>query len=296
MATGLITVTRADAFIPEVWSKEAQIAVERNLVAVKLINSQFENEVTEGDTLRIAQVSNLTARSKTAGTDVTFETFTESQITVTIATHSYAAFSLEDIVAVQANQDLRARYTDRIGYTLAQDMDATVLGLYSGLSQSVGVQGTDVTDANFRRAVQYLDDADAPAGERSALLVPAQMNAILALSRFTEAQIVGYNADNSPIVTGFLMGGEAAGPTVKGLWGRAYGVNVYMTTNIRTTGTSPLSYHNLLFHKDAFVIVRQMDVRVQAQYRIAGLTTEVVGDVLYGSAEYRDTFACRILT
>lgn len=296
MATGLITVTRADAFINEVWSKESQLAVERNLVAAKLINTQFESALESGDTLRIPQISNLTARSKTAGSDVTFETFTEGQVVVTVNTHSYAAFSEEDIAKLQANQDIRARYTEKIGYALAQDIDANILSLYSSLSQSVGVQGTDVTDVNFRRSVQYLDDADCPAGNRSVIFVPAQMNAILALSRFTEAQIVGYNSDNSPIVSGYLQGGQMEATKVKGLWGMAYGVNVYMSTNIRTTGTSPLSYHNLLFHKDAFIIVREQDMRVQAQYRLAGLTTEVVGDVIYGTAVYRNTFACRILT
>jgi len=40
----------------------------------------------------------------------------------------------------------------------------------------------------------------------------------------------------------------------------------------------------------------QADVRIQSDYNIRSLATEVVADVLYGVAEYRDTFAVRILT
>lgn len=296
MATGNITVTRAANFIPEVWSKNAKLAVEANLVMAKLVNTSFESEIQMGDTLHIPDISNLTAADKSAGSDVSFETFTEGETQVLINKHKYAAFKLEDIVKAQANQNLMARYSDKLGYALAKQLDTDLLGLYSGLSQSVGVQGTDVTDSNFLRAVQYLDDADTPAGNRSAVITPAQMHALLKLARFTEAQIVGYAANGSPIVTGILQGGDLNPAKVKGFFGTMYGVSVYITTNVVTTGTSPLSYHNLLFHRDAFVIARQQDIRVQSDYNIRALADEVVADTIYGVAEYRDAFACRILT
>lgn len=296
MANGNITVTTAANFIPEIWSKEAKLAVEKNLVMAKLVNRSFESEMQFGDTLHIADISNLTANDKAASTDVSFETYTEGKTDVSIDKHKYAAFKLEDIVKVQANQDLMARYSGKLGYALGKQMDADLLSLYSGLSQSVGVQGTDITDTNLLRAVQYLDDADAPAGDRSLVITPAQMHALLKLSRFVETQIVGYQSNGSPIVTGHLQGGSFDPSQVKGLFGQAYGVNIYVTTNVQTTGTSPLSYHNMLFHRDAFVLVVQQEIRVQSDYNIRALANEVVADVLYGVAEYRDAFACRILT
>jgi hypothetical protein len=296
MATGNITVTTAANFIPEIWSKDAQLATENNLVTAKLVNTQFESDMEYGDTLHIPQVSNLTARAKSAGTDVTFETFTEGVIDVSINKHYYAAFKVEDIVEIQANQDLRARYTDKMGYALAKQMDADLLGLYSGLSQSVGVQGTNITETNFLRAVQYLDDADAPAGDRFAIITPAQMHAILNISNFVLQSSVGYSSVNSPKVTAALERGLFDPTKVKGLFGMMYGVLVYISGNIQTTGTSPLSYHNLLFHRDAFLLVRQQDIRVQAQYKVESLATDVVADTLYGVAEYRDAFGVRILS
>lgn len=297
MAAGNITVTTAANFIPELWSPDCRIAVEANLVGAKLVNRQFEGIISQfGDTVHVADISNLSATAKAADTDVTFETITEGKFDLTINKHYYAAFKVEDIVKVQSRVDLRAKYAEKAGYALAKQVDTDVLGLYSGLSQSVGSAATDITDANYRRAIQYLDDADVPAGERSLVIKPSQMNAMLALERFTKADAVGYLANMSPIVTGKLQGGDFDPSKVKGYFGQAYGVSIYVSTNVPTSGSSPISTHNLLFHRDAFTLAMQEEIRTQAAYNIRSLATEVVADVLYGVGEFRDTFAVEVLT
>ena len=296
MATGNITVTTAANFIPEIWSKDAKIATESNLVMAKLVNRQFESEMEMGDTLHIPDISNLSATAKAASTDVVFETITEGKTDVLIDKHYYAAFKLEDIVKVQSNQDLQARYTGKVGYALAKRIDTDLLGLYSGLSQTVGSAGVAITDANLLTAIQYLDDADAPAGERFLVVKPAQMKALLGIDKFVRADAVGYLAGMSPIVTGHLQNGGFDPTQVKGYFGQIYGISVYISTNVATTGSSPVSTYNLLFHKDAFVLVMQQDIRFQADYNIRSLANEVVSDTIYGVAEFRDTFAVKVLT
>lgn len=291
-----ITVTTAANFIPEIWSREAKIAVEANLVMAKLVNRQFEAEMAVGDTLHIPDISNLTAKDKVADTDVAFEAVTEGKTDVLIDEHKYAAFKLEDIVEVQANQDLMARYSQKLGYALAKQIDTDLLALYAGLSQSVGTAGVDITDINLRRAIQYLDDADVPSGNRSLVIKPSQMNAMLGIDKFVRADAVGYLAAMSPIVTGTLQKGEFDPTQVKGYFGQVYGIAVYVSTNVATTGTSPISTHNLLFHTDAFILIQQEAIRVQNDYNIRSLAEEVVADTIYGNTEYRDTFAVQILT
>jgi len=296
MTAGNITVTTAANFIPEIWSKDAKIATESNLVMAKLVNRQFEAEMEMGDTLHIPDISDLTAQTKSAGTDVTFETVTEGKVDVSIDKHYYAAFKLEDIVKVQTDQDLQARYTEKVGYALAKQIDTDLLGLYSGLSQSVGSAGVAITDANILTAIQYLDDADAPSGERFLVLKPAQMKAILGIDKFVRADAVGYLAAMSPIVTGRLQGGNFDPTVVKGYFGQIYGVSVYISTNVITSGSSPVSTFNLLFQKDAFLLVSQQDIRFQQDYNIRSLANEVVADTIYGVAEFRDAFAVKVLT
>lgn len=291
MATGNITVTTAANFIPEIWSKDAKIATEANLVLAKRVNRQFESELTMGDTLHIPDISNLSVRAKAADTDVTFETVTEGKTDVLIDQHNYAAVKIEDIVEVQANQDLRARYTDKIGYALAKEVDTDLASLYAGLSQSVGSQGTAVSLTNVLRAIQYLDDADAPGGDRSWVIKPATMASLFAVDEFTLASNVGDLGLRSPFTTGVLAKGIEASSSVKGFIGQILGVEVFVSTNVASSGSSPISYHNMLFHKDAFVLVMQKDIRIQSAYNIRSLATEVVGDTIYGFKEFRDAFA-----
>lgn len=296
MANGNVTVTTAAAFIPEIWSKDSKLAVESNLVMLKRVLRQFESELEFGDTLHIPDISNLTVGDKSANTDVTFETITEGNTDITVNKHKYAAFKIEDIVKIQANQDLMARYTGKIGYALAKQMDSDLGGLYTGLSQSVGTQGTAANDTNIRRAVQYLDDADAPAGERTWAIRPSVENDVLGIDKFVRADAVGYLMQMSPIISGMLARGESNPADVKGYFGQIYGVSLFISTNVRSSGTSPITYHNLFFQREAFAAVVQQDIRVQTDYNIRSLADEVVGDVLYGVAEYRDTFGVDFLT
>ena len=68
MATGtteFIDVTTADVFLEEIWSKKTTTAREAKLSFGGLVDRDFEAELTKGQILRIGQISNLAARSKT---------------------------------------------------------------------------------------------------------------------------------------------------------------------------------------------------------------------------------------
>lgn len=297
MALGTeITTTTAANFIPQIWSKDTRTAVESNLVFAKRVNRQFESDLTVGNTINIQDISNLTVGNKTANVDVSFEAITEANTAVSINKWKYAAFKLEDIVKVQSNVDLMAKYTEKIGYGLAKQIDSDVSGLYTDLGQTVGTQGSAVTDANILRSIQYIDDADAPSGDRSWVIKPAAMSNVLALAKFVQTDAVGYLMQMSPIVTATLADGNFEPAMVKGYFGQIYGVSVYISSNVTSSGTSPITYHNLMFHRDAFILVMQEDIRVQTDYNIRSLSQEVVGDCIYGVKTYRSTFACDFLT
>lgn len=73
-ATEFIDVTTADVFLEEIWSKKATVAREQKLVFGSSFNRDFEPELTKGQILRIGNISNLSARSKSANTAITYET------------------------------------------------------------------------------------------------------------------------------------------------------------------------------------------------------------------------------
>ena len=66
-----------------------------------------------------------------------------------------------------------------------------------------------------------------------------------------------------------------------GAVGLIYGMNVFHSAAIPTTGTDDLAV-GAVYPSDACVFAAQQDVRVQAQYDIAYLGTKVTADIIYG--------------
>jgi hypothetical protein len=76
--------------------------------------------------------------------------------------------------------------------------------------------------------------------------------------------------------------------------GDVYGVAVYVTSNAATTTTNS-NRVVLMFHRDAAVLIKQLDVRVQSDYIIEYLSTAVVSDTIYGFKELRDDAAVALI-
>ena len=189
---------------------------------------------------------------------------------------------MDDVAKVQSKYDLMGEYTKKAGYAIAKAVDSSIAGLYSGLSQYVGDGSTDITDANIIRAIQYLDEADAPESDRYFVINPAAKADLMALDKFVLRTGPGWSSDNSPILHGAKE---------NGFWGDIYGVKVFVSTNLVTSAGTPTVVHNLLFQKEAFGLAIQQNPRTQSQYKLEYLSNLVVCDVLYGVAELRDTFA-----
>lgn len=276
MAVGNITVTTGANFIPEIWSREVKRAVESNLTMARLVLRDFEGDIKQaGDTVHISDISNLSVGSKSASSAVSYETITEDKTDILIDKHKYAAFKLEDVVAAQSNINLVTEYSNKVGYALAKQIDTDLLNLYVNLSQSCGTASTAITDDVFVAAIAYLDSADAPETDRSAVFVASEKANFLLQDNFVRYDATGIGGSQSPLI--------------RGQFGELYGVKVYFSTNVSTTG-SPTGKHNLMFHKEAFALAMQKDIRIQSQYDIDYLAEKVVGDVLYGVSEYRDAW------
>jgi len=285
MATGNITTTTAAVFLPALWSMETQRAAEAALVTAPLVK-RFDSMVKErGQVIHIPKVSNLSARAKAANTDVTFETITESEATITINNHYYAAFAVEDIVKVQSNYDLMAEYTSKSGYAVAQKIDTDLLAQYSNFTNSVGTYGTDITDSTIVSAIQYLNQANAPMEDRAFVIAPSQLAAIMKIDKFTSASYLGRFNESSPVTKG---------PNSRYLWGEIYGIPVYYTTQVPVTVASPNQTNNILIHKEALALALQQAPRTQAQYYNTALAWKVTVDAIYGLTTYRADFGVTV--
>jgi N4-gp56 family major capsid protein len=294
LGTNHVTTTTAATFIPEIWSDEIAAAYKKSLVAANLIKKMsFKGK--KGDTVHIPVPTRGSASAKAASTQVTLIAATENEVTVSIDKHYEYSRLIEDIVEAQALASLRSFYTDDAGYALAKQVDTNIIqlgriaqggantaaytkGYIGGDGSTLYVAGSNnesaLTDAGIRRAIQRLDDADVPMDGRYFIIPPSSRNTLMGLARYTEQAFVGESGSGNTIRNGEI--------------GNLYGMPVFVSSNADTTSGSNAARVCLLGHKDGLVLVEQMGVRSQTQYKQEYLGTLFTADTLYGVAELRD--------
>ena len=273
-ATEFIDNTTADVFIPELWSMEAIVARENQLVFANLVDRKFEKGLSYGDTIHVPGVSNLAVRTKSTNGAVTYETVTESNTDISIGTHQYAAIALENITRVQNNRDQLQLYAGKLGYALALAVDDVLAGLIDNFSQTVGTLAVEFTDDDILRARQYLDDADAPQDGRVMVVSPAQETGLLKLDRFVHND---YEAVHGPARETGLE---------KAYVSSFMGMPIYRSVNVE--GTNAAGHDNGMFQKEALALIMQLAPKTYHQFDIDYIVDKVVVEQLYGTSEIRD--------
>ena len=288
-----VTPTTAATFIPEIWSDEIVAAYKKNLVAANLFKKMsFSGK--KGDTVHIPSPTRGAASLKSSNAQVTLQAATESEVVVSIDKHYEYSRLIEDITEVQALASLRRFYTDDAGYALAKQVDQSLVELGRGFNGGnsananyagayIGGDGTTaynsgtpnataLTDAAIRRTIQRLDDNDVPMDGRFIMVPPSARNTLMGINRYTEQAFVGETGGNNTIRNGEI--------------GNLYGIPVFVSSNCDTaTGGARIV---LVGHKDAAVLVEQVGVRSQTQYKQEYLGTLYTADTLYGVKELRD--------
>ena len=290
--TNSVTTTTADKFIPDIWSDEIVAAYKKNLVLANLVmKMNFKGK--KGDTVHIPAPTRGSANAKAAEAAVTLIAATESEVTVSINKHYEYSRLIEDIVEAQALNSMRNFYTSDAGYALARQVDTDLVqlgrsanggtaGAAAYAAAYIGGDGTTayvaannnesaLTDASIRRTIQRLDDNDTPMDNRFFLIPPSSRNTLMGLARYTEQAFVG---NGTAIRTGEI--------------GNLYGIPVFTSSNADTTSGSGAARVCLMGHKDAMVLVEQVGIRSQVQYKQEYLATLFTSDTLYGVAALRN--------
>lgn len=289
--TPAVTVTTAATFIPDIWSDEIVAAYKKNLVlANAVMKMNFKGK--KGDVVHVPAPTRGSASAKAASTAVTLIASTETEVTISINKHYEYSRLIEDIVEAQALNSLRNFYTSDAGYALAKQVDTDLVQLgrsFNGgagtnvyaTGSFIGGDGTTayvaasnnesaLTDVAIRRTIQRLDDNDTPMDNRFFLIPPSSRNTLMGLSRYTEQAFIGNgNA---------IRNGEI---------GQLYGIPVYTSSNCDTTSGSAAARVCLMGHRDSMVLVEQVAVRSQVQYKQEYLATLYTADTLYGVANLR---------
>lgn len=297
LGTNHVTNTTAATFIPEIWSDEIIAAYKNNLVLANAVN-KMSHVGKKGDTIHIPKPTRGSASAKAASTQVTLIAATESEVQVSIDKHYEYSRLIEDITDVQAQPSLRRFYTEDAGYALGKqvDSDLGLLGKTFGddngsgsdwiHSNSFYVDGsngiaayavdtvavTDVfTDLAFRELVKELDDNDTPMDGRFLVIPPSVRSQIMGIDRYVSSDFVN------------------SAPVQNGLIGQLYGVDIYVSNNLPVVETAADNTASavdtmgaIMAQRDAMVLVEQMGVRTQTQYKQEYLGDLMTADTLYG--------------
>ena len=254
------------------WNPETRDAVEANVVAAGLVDQDTVSALKggPGDTLNVPYVSNPTANTKTANTNITLEVIgpsaAEASQSFVTQTHQHVAFAVENITEVQSRTNLREKYTSKAGYALAAAADTNLHTLPQSFSQTVGTLGVEPTDDNWLRSAQYLDDANAPEGDRFIICRPATYYSLLKSDKYVRTDYVG-----------------GSGEAVKNAFvGRLYNAPIYKSTLVRAAAAGQAD--NWFCHKLGVYYCSQQ-LKTRSDFSINQDADVVLATHIYGFAE-----------
>ena len=270
-----VTTTTDQHFIPEIWSDGIYKFFERKTVFRGLVDdySALVKGKGYGDAVNIPEMSIISASAKSAGADLTYDATATTTTQLAINKHKYVGKLFEDVALIQSEADLVAKYSRMMGEALARQVDADVWAELDGLNQSIDLSADNtLTAAVFESALANLGENDVPYmdGECSMVVNPTLFADILNPS----AGIAQYFIRNDAV-------GEGNKGLRPGMVGSLYGIDVYMSNTVSSSGTDG-TVSGAIFHKSACAFASQQEVRVQSEYSIDALGTKVVSDLLYG--------------
>lgn len=266
-------------FIPSIWSDQLNQIFEKNLVYGARMNRDYEGEIRGyGDTVKINEIGDITISSytKNSTTDITVQTLTDAQLTLSINKAMYFAFAVDDVDQAQTKPKLMQTAMERAGYNLKDNTDAYLAqslssgGFFTGTnSTELGSTGTalSVTSTIVITAMAWgariMDQNNVPTNGRWIVVSPAIHHQMIT------ANIV-QNTNNSQYI--------ANGPNSVGNF---YGFDIYVSNNCYLGSAASSQYHCIFGHPSAVTFAGQIN-SVEAYRSQKAFRDEVRGLLVYG--------------
>lgn len=213
-------------FAPKVWAATILRTLESNLVAKKICNTEYTNEIKkQGDAVYFNGLADPTIFTYT-GADISYESLEDSRKTLIVDQADAFAFKVGDIEAAQASMDMKGSQAQRAAYKLAQKCDATIMGLYTDAGKTVSA--ATITSANVLSFLgafkQKLAESDVDPSDMW-MVIPPWMQLKLELAG------VKFSINEGIEGKGGMM------------WCDTLGFDIYVTNQVVNTGTeaTPIS-------------------------------------------------------
>jgi N4-gp56 family major capsid protein len=189
-----------DRFIPEVWSAQLLVALQKSLVFAQpgVVNRDYEGEISDyGDTVRITSISDPTIGTYTPNsTTITPEELTDAQRTLVIDQAKYFAFKVDDVDKRQARGDVMTEAMRRAAYKLRDIVDQYIAAFYTSVDtanrvnngSAVSITTAALAYTNLVALRTQLDEANVQTEGRWVVIPPWYEGLLLDSPNFINAE------------------------------------------------------------------------------------------------------------
>ncbi len=299
----IITSANVSSAIVKLVAADALPALMANLVMGNLVNRDYEPTLAQaGDTVNVPIPPVLVANNIAEGGSVQPQNPNLGNAQIVLNTHVESTFVIPDVTKVLAVPDLLRLYMQPAVVALADRIESDLLNLYSQFTANapVGTVATPLTEAVVDAAESALFQANMPARDSKYLIVSAAAySALRQIPRFSEFETAG-QAGLRAVIDGSV--------------GKMKDFYIFRSQLVPTTGSGPVTTHNLAFGRDAIgLVVRRLPqplpgtgavaeyaemgnfgLRVVMSYQPNTLAQQFTVDVLYGCAVLRNSFGVQV--
>lgn len=256
-------IAQTAEFIQEVWTREVEKPFVEKLQAAKLVQRRDNLVSNGGDKINVPFMAQVNARSKTASTDITYDSPEGTPVAIDIDKHYYSGVKIEDIAAVQSSYDLKSLFHEAQSEAVARQIDTDVLATYASAGTTVS-GGAAVGDAAVLSVVAAFDVSKTPLSQRRGIIGANTKNDLLNVNKY-----VAYDQTGK---TGKAVDGS------DGLVASLYGMDLFMSHNVPVSTTG----RNLFFHKKAITLAEQLKPTYKVEYSVDAIAWKAVLHAIYG--------------
>ncbi len=206
-------------FIPTVWSETLAKALEKQYIAVKNCNREFEGSIKcMGDRVKICAIGSVSVFDYTKNYDMnTPATLNDSSTTLIINRAKAFNFQIDDVDKTQAKNNLMQAAMREAANAIADDADAYIYNLYNEISSAntitkASITYEDVVDLLIKAREKLLSN-NVSSNTETVLEVSPAVAALILKAKILQA------TDNEDVIT-------------NGYLGSFVGFDIYVSNNI----------------------------------------------------------------
>ncbi len=260
-------------YVPTIWTKRAQLAFEKKLVA-----KQYSFDLSDmlsyqgGDVLKVPKLANrsATTRSLTTLSQVTPAGATEDVFSMNVQTWVVDPEAVSFALPAQTKLFLLTNLEHKMTESVMRKFDTDLLGNYTSLTTTtVGTDdgATVASPDDIFEGMRQLDSNSVPREERAVILGPKTFWRFIKNNTITSRDWTGAQSKES------------------GDLPKLAGVPVYMSQNIPTTANG--SEVNLVLHKEAFAYAIAQPIKIDMDHEVSWLQDVYVSNMVYGTGCFR---------